>query len=87
MNMSETGNNNMPASGQAIRSALGPYADDSTVQSILETRASIVEVREALEWLEDDDWMGAELEKPMLRRIQMVYEILKSLRDNDGRDG
>lgn len=65
-----------PATGQEIKKILGP-TDDETVTEILRTGATAAEVRQALEWLDDDDYMGGDLEKKIGERVRRVYEILQ----------
>jgi len=71
------------ATSQDIRGVLGPI-DDEIVTAILGIRASPAEVMAAFEWLNDDDYMGAELKKSMSDNVQRIYEILQSDRDRFG---
>ncbi|HUY68532.1 MAG TPA: hypothetical protein VMV79_04450 [Alphaproteobacteria bacterium] len=73
------------ATSHEIRAILGP-ADDETIKAIFDTGATASEVAEAFEWLNDDDYMGAALEKKIGDRVRRVYEILQGDRDRIGRD-
>lgn len=75
-----------PATGQEIQEILGPAAEETIINDILQTGASRQEVLEAFEWLHDDDYMGADLERPMDARSRMVYDILQSDRDRYDRE-
>ena len=68
------------ATSHDIRAILGP-TDDDIVTSILSTGATRDEVLQAFEWLDDDDYMGADLKKPMNSNIRRIYEILQEDRD------
>ena len=78
--MSEKQQTHISATTQEIRSILGS-ADEETVFSIQETGASGQEVLQALTWLNDDDYIGAELKRTMNNRIRAVYEILQEVED------
>lgn len=74
-----------PASGSDIKEILG-QADIDLVTSVLHTGASRGEILQACEWLDDDDYIGAELHKPMYNRIRRVYDILLRNQERDQRD-
>ena len=74
-----------PATGSAIRKILGPV-DDSLISDILQTGASRDEIMQACEWLDDDDYMGAGLQRVMHTKVQSVYDILLADRERDDRD-
>lgn len=88
--MTTAGNHNKQNSSAAtasqIRQILGPAIDEELVLRILDTNAGQHEVQAAVEWLEDDDYMGAEKEEPVYPRIRLVYEILRAERESDRRD-
>jgi hypothetical protein len=46
--------------------------------------ADTAEVLQAFTWLNDDDYIGAKLKRPMNSRIRAVYEILQE--DEDERE-
>lgn len=69
-----------PATGQEIRSILGPV-DDELVTAILGTGATHHEIMQAAEWLDDDDYMGKEVGKPMDIRIARVHKLLQQDRE------
>lgn len=73
------------ATGQEIRKILGP-ADDEVVRAIQDIGASPMEVLQAFEWLEDDNFMGKNLKKPMASKTRRVYELLVEDRDEAGPD-
>lgn len=73
------------ATGHEIREILGPV-DDETVMDIIYTGATPGEVAEAFEWLNDDDYMGATLERPIGDRVRRVYDILAGERDRISRE-
>lgn len=58
-----------------IHAILGPI-DDEMVFIIQETGASRDEVLQAFMWLNDDDYIGGELKRPISNRVRAVYEIL-----------
>jgi hypothetical protein len=68
-----------------IREILGPV-DDEVVIDIVNAGATAAEVSEAFEWLNDDDYMGAELNRSMNKNVQRVYDILRNDRDRMGPD-
>jgi len=74
-----------PATGSEIREILGPQVDIDLVSGILQTGASRSEIMHACEWLDDDDYMGAELQKAMNSTVQSVYDILLADRERDDR--
>ncbi len=69
-----------PATGQEIRSILGPV-DDELVTTIMEIGATHKEVLQALEWLDDDDYMGRQLGKSMDISVARVHKILQRDRE------
>jgi NCAIR mutase (PurE)-related protein len=69
-----------PATGKEICSILGPV-DDELVMAILETGATHHEVMQAHEWLDDDDYMGNEVGKPMDIRVARVHRVLQRDRE------
>ena len=73
------------AIGSDVREILG-QVDVDLVSDILRTGASRNEIMQAREWLDDDDYMGAELQRAMHSRIQSVYDILLADRERDDRD-
>ena len=74
------------ATSEDIQEILGSAAEGDLVNAILHTNASRKEVLEAFEWLHDDDYMGAGLERPMDARSQQVYDILHRELNRDGRE-
>lgn len=74
-----------PATGHEIQEILGPV-DDEVVTNILHTGATGVEVSEAFEWLNDDDYMGKDLKKTMNERVRRVFNILQDDRDRVTQD-
>lgn len=72
-----------PASGHDIRRVLGPV-DDEVVVAVRGTGASLVEVAQAFEWLNADDFMSHSLHHTMNLKIRQVYEILHADRDRIG---
>jgi NCAIR mutase (PurE)-related protein len=68
------------ATGQEIRSILGSV-DDELVMAILDTGASLSEIKEAAEWLDDNDYMGKEVGKPMDIRVARVHKLLEQDRE------
>jgi hypothetical protein len=73
------------ATSHGIRKILGPV-DDETIMDIIQTGATAGEVAEAFEWLNDDDYMGSTLKRPIRERVRRVYEILQSDRDRISQD-
>lgn len=53
-----------PATGQEIREILGPV-DYELINQVLQVGADRNEVLQAFERLDDDDYIGAQLEKPL----------------------
>lgn len=74
-----------PATGGDIREILG-QVDSDLVSDILRTGASRNEIMQACEWIDDDDYMGAELQRVMHSKIQSVYDILLANRGRDDRE-
>lgn len=72
-----------PANVHDIVEILGPGTDEALVSAILLTGASRHEILEAFEWLEDDDYMGAELSRTLSARAQQVYDILDRERGDE----
>jgi hypothetical protein len=64
------------ATEKDIRRALGPV-DNEIIIAIQDTGASRDDVLQANAWLEEDDYIGAMLEKPMTHRVRRVYDILR----------
>ena len=60
-----------------IRRMLGPV-DNEIIVAIKDTGASREELSQANAWLEEDDYIGAMLEKPMTHRVRRVYDILRN---------
>jgi hypothetical protein len=73
-----------PATDREIRTILGP-ADDETVNAIRNTGASQEEVLQAVEWMDDDDYMGKTANKTLTGNVRRVYEILQE--DSEKTDG
>jgi hypothetical protein len=69
--------------GSQIRKILGPAVDDDIITSVMETGADLDEIMQACEWLDDDDYMGAGLQRTMHSKIQSVYDILLADRQRD----
>lgn len=65
-----------------IREALGPNTDDSLVMAIRGTGASYGDIIQAMEWLEDDDYMGKNLKKSLTGPVKRVYELLLEERED-----
>ncbi|TAL40152.1 MAG: hypothetical protein EPN97_00560 [Alphaproteobacteria bacterium] len=65
------------ATERDIRSMLGPV-DNEIIVAIKDTGASRDELLQANAWLEEDDYIGAMLEKPMTHRVRRVYDILRN---------
>lgn len=61
-----------------VHEILGPGTDPDFVGAVLRTGASREEILEAFAWIEDDDYMGAELERAPSARAQRVYELLNN---------
>jgi hypothetical protein len=64
------------ASEKDLRKVLGPV-DDEIIIAIKDTGASRDEVLQAHAWLDEDDYIGAMLEKPMTHRVRRIYDILR----------
>lgn len=64
------------ATEKDIRKVLGPV-DDEIIIAIRGTGASSDEVLQAQAWLEEDDYIGAMLEKPLTHRVRRIYDILR----------
>lgn len=75
----------MPATGGEIREILG-QVDVDLISDILRTGANRSEIMQAREWLDDDDYMGAELQRAMHSKVQSVYDILLTDRERGERD-
>lgn len=71
-----------PATDKEIRHVLGSSADDALVTAIRKTGASHQEVLQAFEWLDDDDYMGKSVKKPLTDTVRRVYDLL--LEDREG---
>ena len=74
------------ATGSQIRRILGSAVDEDVITDLLQTGASLDEIMEACEWLDDDDYMSAGLQRTMQSKIQGVYDILMADRKRGGRD-
>ena len=74
-----------PATGQEIRSILGPV-DDELVTAILVTGATQHEIMQAQQWLDSDDYIGKEAGKTMDIRVARVHKILQRDREQNGRE-
>lgn len=74
-----------PATDKEIRSILKP-ADEDIVMAVRKANASREDLLEALEWLEDDDFMGKAARKPLSGSARQVYDILLEDRDRLGPD-
>ena len=75
-----------PATGSQIQKILGPAIDENVITDILQTDATLDEIMQACEWLDDDDYMGAGLQRTMQSKIRNVYDILLADRQRDERD-
>lgn len=65
-----------PASDREIRQVLGSKIDDDLVMAVRNTGASYEEVLQAFEWIDDDDYIGKSVRKPMGATVRRVYELL-----------
>ena len=74
------------ATGSQIRRILGSAVDEDVITDLLQTGASLDEIMEACEWLDDDDYMSAGLQRTMQSKIQGVYDILMADLNRGGRD-
>ena len=61
---------------RVIRRMLGPI-DDELVAAIQDTGATRDEVLQAWAWLDEEDYMGTMLQKPMNHRTRAVYDLLR----------
>ena len=52
--------------------------------AVRKTNASCEDLLEALEWLEDDDYMGKAAKKPLSGSVRQVYDILLEDQDRGG---
>jgi hypothetical protein len=64
------------ATEKDIRKVLGAV-DNEIVIAIKDTGASRDEVLQAQAWLDEDDYIGAMLEKPLTHRVRRIYNILR----------
>lgn len=71
-----------PATGREVEELLG-QADADLVADILHSGATCSDIREAKAWLDDDDYIGATLKKPMHERVRRVYNILLEEREKN----
>ncbi len=55
---------------------------DSRIAAIVETGATLAELVEAWTWLTEEDYLGADLERPLAGAVVQVYEILKADEEN-----
>lgn len=69
-----------PATAQDIHAVLGRI-DAALVADILRTGASRADIVQALGWLDDDDYMGAELHRSLPGRARDVYHLLLADRE------
>lgn len=65
-------------SRQQVIEILGALSDEH-VAKIIDTGASVEEVVEARTWLDQDDYLGRELRRPLHGRVAAVFEILRSV--------
>lgn len=65
-----------PATGKEIKECLG-RDDPALLSGLLQTGASLNEITQACEWLDDDDYMGGDLGKSMSPRTRMVCRLLQ----------
>ena len=63
------------ATADDIRTLVGPL-DESIISAILHTGPTPDEVRQALQWLEENHYTGAIFSRPMDERVRHVYDIL-----------
>jgi hypothetical protein len=70
------GSRRLPATGHEIRNILGPI-DDQLMLAIQNTGATPNDVLQALEWLEDDNYMF-QLRKKLNEKVLHVCEIILS---------
>lgn len=52
--------------------------NDARVAEIIATGATPADVTEAFTWLNEDEYLGGELEKPLSGVVSRVYEILRA---------
>ncbi len=69
-----------PATAYEIRQALGPL-DDDMLMAILGTGATLNEIVQAYAWLQENDVIGGDLEKPMTANVRKVFDILQEDRE------
>ena len=74
------------ATGSQIRRILGSAVDEDVITDLLQTGANLDEIMQACEWLDDDDYMSAGLQRTMQSRIQSVYDILMADRARGDRE-
>ncbi len=67
---------NGTVTGHDIRHVLGPINDDLII-AIQDTGATRDEVLQAHAWLDDEDYMGTMMQRPMNHRARAVYDILR----------
>ncbi len=68
-----------PATGQEIQEIIG-HGSGELVTEIMRVGATMGEIVQACEWLDDDDYMGKR-EIPMDARARLIYEILRKDRE------
>ena len=73
------------ANAHDIREMLGSV-DDETVTAILQTGATANEILHALEWIEDDDYLGSDVSRRMSPATRKVYDILQAEREDNEED-
>lgn len=69
-----------------IRRIIGS-ADAELVTDIINTGATAQEVAEAFEWLQADDYMGAQMHKKAGSVVRAVYELLDERQQPDEDEG
>jgi hypothetical protein len=52
--------------------------DDAVVAKIVDTGASAAQVLEAFTWLNSDDYLGGELERPKEGLVGVIFDILEA---------
>ncbi len=60
---------------QAVTDILGPL-DSGILAAILDTGASLEEIRRAAVWLDENHYTQATADRPMSQKMRRVYEIL-----------
>jgi len=70
-------NKSSPLTAEDVRSIVGRIGDDQ-LAAILATGATSAQVLEAFTWLSSDEYLGGELERPLISAVADVYEILRA---------